>query len=321
MPENIAKPHILITGANGFIGKHLSIYLQKNGHMITETCRRCSNNITHKEQQCFSIGDIDNTTQWQTALTGIDQVIHLAARVHIMQETDKNPLAAFRLVNTEGTLNLAKQAVRAGVKRFIYLSTIKVNGEETSNTPFFADDQPVPQDPYAISKLEAEQKLLELGLESGLEVVIIRPPLVYGSGVKGNFERLINLMNKSIPLPFLEIHNTRSLVSIQNLCSFIQTCVVHPKAVNEIFLVSDGQDLSTSELLKKISHALNKKNTLFYLPKGLLKFLSHILGRNAEYQRLTSSLQLDITKNQQLLNWQPIESVDDGIAKACLPAL
>ncbi len=321
MPSDIAKLHILITGANGFIGKHLSVYLQENGHNITEACRCCSNNMIQKKQQCFSIGDIDNTTQWKTALTGIDQVIHLAARVHIMQETDKNPLAAFRLVNTEGTLNLARQAISAGVKRFIYLSTIKVNGEETSNTPFFADDQPVPKDPYAISKLEAEQKLLELGLKSGLEVVIIRPPLVYGYAVKGNFKRLINLMNKSIPLPFSRIQNTRSLVSIQNLCSFIQTCVLHPKAVNQIFLISDGQDLSTSELLKKISYALNKKNTLFYLPKGLLKFLSQILDRNTEYQRLTGSLQLDITKNQQILNWQPIESVDNGIAKACLPAL
>jgi len=242
-------------------------------------------------------------------------VIHLAARVHVMQETHADPLTAFREVNTQGTINLAKQAVAAGVKRFIYLSSIKVNGEKTTTIPFHADDSANPLDPYAISKFEAEQQLLTLGQETGLEIVIIRPPLVYGPAVKGNFSRLISLVNKSIPLPLAKINNARSLVNIQNLCSLIQVCLDHPKAAGEVFLVSDGEDLSSSELFEKIAQALDKKNRLFYLPKGLLKLLTGIIGRQAEFQRLFDSLQVDISKNQQLLGWQPNVRVMQGIQK------
>jgi len=310
---------ILITGSGGFIGQYLTTSLQKKSchgnssdYDIIYTYRHLPEGLSSNNSSHFSVGNIDAQTQWQAALTDVNSVVHLAARVHVMQETDADPLAAFRAVNTQGTINLARQAVSAGVKRFIYLSSIKVNGEKTTDSPFYADDQPEPQDPYAISKFEAEQQLLALGKETGLEVVIIRPPLVYGPGVKGNFSRLIKLVDKSLPLPLAGINNIRSLVNIQNLCSLIQTCLVHPKAPGEIFLVSDGQDLSTSELFEHIAQALRKKNRLFYLPAGLIKFVTYMLGRKAEYERLFDSLQVDISKNEQLLGWNPEVSVAEG---------
>ena len=314
---------ILITGSSGFIGQYLTHSLQKKSshgnasdYDIVHTYRHLPEGLTATNSSHFSVGNIDSKTQWQVALAGVDVVVHLAARVHVMKETHADPLEAFRAVNTQGTLNLARQAVAAGVKRFVYLSSIKVNGEQTLDKAFYADDKPVPQDPYAVSKFEAEQQLLALGKETGLEVVIIRPPLVYGPGVKGNFSRLIKLVNKSIPLPLAGINNSRSLVSIQNLCSLIETCLVHPKAAGEVFLVSDGQDLSTSELFKQIAMALGKSSRLFYLPQGWLRFMTHILGRSAEYERLSGSLQVDISKNEQLLGWLPEVSVATGIRHA-----
>ena len=314
---------ILVTGSSGFIGQYLSNSLQKNcshgnacNYDIVHTYRHLPEDLSSKNSSHFSVGNIDSKTQWQSALAGVDVVIHLAARVHVMNETHADPLEAFRAVNTHGTMNLARQAVAAGVKRFVYLSSIKVNGEQTLDKSFYADDKPAPQDPYAVSKFEAEQQLLALGKETGLEVVIIRPPLVYGPGVKGNFSRLIKLVKKSIPLPLAGINNSRSLVSIQNLCSLIEVCLLHPKAAGGVFLVSDGQDLSTSELFKQIAMALGKKSRLFHLPQSWLRFMTHALGRGAEYERLFGSLQVDITKNEQLLGWQPEVSVEAGIRHA-----
>ena len=314
---------ILITGSSGFIGQYLTSSIQKNSchgnandYDIISTYRHLPEGLNSNNSSHFSVGNIDSKTQWQSALADVDVVVHLAARVHVMQETHADPLEAFRAVNTQGALNLARQAVAAGVKRFVYLSSIKVNGEQTLDKPFFADDKPAPQDPYGVSKFEAEQQLLAFGKETGLEVVIIRPPLVYGPGVKGNFSRLIKLVNKSIPLPFSGINNARSLVNIQNLCSLIETCLVHSKAAGQVFLVSDGQDLSTSELLAQIAQALGKKSQLFYLPGALLKFLTYSIGRRAEYERLFGSLQVDISKNEQLLGWKPNVSVETGINKA-----
>ncbi|MCU7938290.1 MAG: SDR family oxidoreductase [gamma proteobacterium symbiont of Bathyaustriella thionipta] len=305
--------NVLITGSNGFVGQYLAHYLSGAGDDVIRAYRHLPDKISMESKAHFAVGNIDAQTQWQLALTDVDCVVHLAARVHVMQETDADPLAAFRAVNTEGTLNLARQAVAAGVKRFIYLSSIKVNGEQTSDIPFSADDQPNPQDPYAISKFEAEQQLLALGRETGLEVVIIRPPLVYGPAVKGNYSRLIKLVDKSLPLPLAGINNARSLVNIQNLCSLIQTCLLHPEAAGEIFLVSDGQDLSTSELFAQIAQALGKKSRLFYLPSGLIKLLTYMLGRQSEYERLFGSLQVDISKNKQLLDWQPEVSIQSAM--------
>ena len=305
---------VLITGSNGFVGHYLASYLQKHEYDIVYTFRDIPE-YAQCIQPSFAIGNIDSNTQWQPALENVNTVVHLAARVHVMKETLTDPLSEFRKVNTEGTLNLARQALEAGVKRFVYLSSIKVNGEYTDAVPFSADDPPHPQDPYAISKYEAEQLLLELGHKTDLEIVIIRPPLIYGPGVKGNFRRLINLIKKNIPLPLAGIYNARSLVSIQNLCSLIEVCLYHPHAANEIFLVSDGNDLSTSELLEQLTEVMKKKNHLFYVPVFLVKIVTNLLGRSSEFERLFGSLQVDISKNKQLLNWQPLESVQTALGK------
>lgn len=316
---------VLITGSNGFIGQALASSLQSiasehstKSIALVKTYRQLPESSAGKIADYFAVGDINAQTQWQDALAGVDVVVHLAARVHVMQETNADPLAAFREVNTQGTVNLARQAVAAGVKRFIYLSSIKVNGEYTTDQPFCAEDKPAPQDPYAISKFEAEQQLLKLGEQTGLEIVIIRPTLVYGAGVKGNFRRLIQLVDKSFPLPFADIKNARSLVNIQNLCSLIQTCLTHPKAAGEVFLVSDGWDVSTSELFAYIAEALGKKSHLFYLPASLIYFFTRLLNKNAEYERLFGSLQVDIKKNEQLLGWKPETSVETAIKKTVM---
>jgi UDP-glucose 4-epimerase len=304
----------LITGSSGFVGTFLGNFLQSLKYSVINTYR--TNPDRNNPQDQHVIGNIDADTQWQTALLDVDAVVHLAARVHIMEETVHEPINAFRQVNTQGTLNLAKQAVEAGVKRFIYLSTIKVNGEQTFEKSFLADDTPNPQEPYAVSKFETEQQLLKLGQETGLEVVIIRPVLVYGPGVKGNFLRLMQLVNKGLPLPLGGIKNKRSLVSVTNLCSLITLCLNHEKAAGEVFLISDGQDLSTSELFKKIAAAMHKPSRLFFLPARSLYWLTRLLKRTAEYERLCGSLQVDISKNEQLLGWKPKQSVEEGIQMA-----
>jgi len=257
VPEN-ANKKVLITGANGLIGRFLGHYLLENDCQLVHALRS-PNSIQQAlaAGQLQYIGNIDAGTDWSQALKNVDIVVHLAARVHVMEETAANPLLAFEKTNYHGTINLAKQAISAGVKRFIYLSSIKVNGEQTQEQPFSADDPLASlNDPYALSKQQAELALLDLQQQGLLEVVIIRPPLVYGAGVKGNFLRLIQLVEKQLPLPLKQIKNLRSLVSVNNLCSLIQCCIEHPKASGQVFLVSDGKDISSSELLLQISHYL-----------------------------------------------------------------
>jgi len=298
---------ILLTGANGFVGQFLGHYLNNHHYNLVHTLRHPSS----KKQDLADgrieyIGNITAKTDWSKALTRIDCVIHLAARVHVMKETAANPLQAFQQTNLHGTVNLAKQAIQAGVKRFIYLSSIKVNGEKTQNVSFQADD-PEQQlnDSYALSKQQTEKALLELHQQGLIEVVIIRPPLVYGPGVKGNFLRLIKLVEKQWPLPLDKINNQRSLVSVNNLSSLIQTCIEHQQASGEVFLVSDGNDLSSSELFSHLADILGCKNRLFYFPRNILKVLTTFLGKSKEFERLFNSLRVDIKKNQQLLGWQP----------------
>jgi nucleoside-diphosphate-sugar epimerase len=227
-----------------------------------------------------------------------------------MDDTATNPLDEFRKVNVDGTLNLARQAAQAGVERFVFISSIKVNGESTPlEQPFHADDVPMPVDAYGISKHEAEQALRQLADETGMEVVIIRPPLVYGAGVKANFYSMMRWLDKGIPLPLGAIHNQRSLVALDNLVDLILTCTQHPAAANQTFLVSDGEDLSTSELLRRMANALGKSATLLPIPAGWLQFGAALLGKSAVAQRLCGSLQLDIVKTRQLLNWTPPVSV------------
>ena len=305
---------ILITGATGFVGHHLLQRLLTDAHHTPITAVRRSSNLP-KGTQTVTIGDLLPNTDWSKALSGVDTVIHLAARVHIMQDTTTDPLTAFRITNTAGTLNLAHQAVATGVSRFIFLSSIKVNGEHTElGKPFTADDEGyIPTDPYGISKYEAEQGLRELALRTGMEVVIIRPPLVYGPGVKANFLSMMRWLHKSIPLPLGSIHNQRSLVALPNLIDLITICINHPAAANQTFIVSDSEDLSTTELIQRLGSALNNPARLLPVPQQLLETTLTIVGKRAIAQRLCGNLQVDISKTRELLDWDPPVTVDEAL--------
>ncbi len=261
------------------------------------------------------VGDIGPSTNWDKALETCTAVIHLAARVHMVDEKSYDPLAEFRRVNVDGTAALARQAAAAGVRRFVFVSSIKVNGEFTlPGLPFHAEDRPAPQDPYALSKWEAEQKLHEIASATGMEVVIIRPPLVYGPGVKANFETMMRWMACGVPLPLASVHkNRRSLVSVGNLVDLILLCLKHPAAANQTFLVSDGEDLSTVQLLNRVAESMGKSPRLFPMPLAFIRFLLTLSNRPQIYQRLCGSLQLDITKTRTLLGWIPPDSVDVGL--------
>jgi len=263
------------------------------------------------------VGEIVGTTDFSEALAGITTVVHLAARAHIMRDTAADPLTAFRAVNVEGTLNLARQAVESGVKRFVFVSSIKVNGEATKlGMPFSADDMPAPLDPYGVSKMEAEQGLRQIAAETGMEVVIIRPPLVYGPGVKANFAALMRAVQRGWPLPLGAVHNQRSLVALDNLVDFIVTCLSHPQAANQTFLVSDGHDLSTTELVRGLARAAGVPARLLPVPVWALQAGASLLGKGDVVQRLCGNLQVDISKASNLLGWVPPVSVDEGLRRA-----
>lgn len=306
---------ILITGATGFVGSVLTHYLYNKGYPLILAVRSKEKRFPSDIQQVL-IGQILPDTDWTSALEKVDVVIHLAARVHIMNDRAANPLEEFRKVNTFSTINLAQQAVKAGVKRFIFISSIKVNGETNIGLqPFRADDIHVPSDPYGLSKYEAEKGLFEISKETGMKVVVIRPSLVYGLGVKGNFRSMMHWLRRRIPLPLGAIHNKRSFVAIDNLVDFIATCIQHPLAANEVFMVSDGEDISTSELLERLSKALGKPANLIPVPQKLLEMLLRLIGKQSIAKRLCGSLQVDIRKNKELLGWEPSISVDEGLKK------
>lgn len=245
-------------------------------------------------------------------------MVHCAARVHAINDKSSDPLAEFRRVNVEGTANLARQAVAAGVRRFVYMSSIKVNGEFTeAGHPFTADDHPLPEDPYGVSKHEAEQALRQIAADTGMEVVIIRPPLVYGPGVKANFESMMRWLARGVPLPLAAVtENRRSLVALDNLVDLIVNCLSHPAAANQTFLVSDGEDLSTADLLRRMGTAMSHPAHLFYMPLSVLKLGAQVVSNPGIYQRLCSSLQLDIAKTRQILGWAPPVSVEEGLLRA-----
>ena len=262
-------------------------------------------------------GDLTATTNWSAALERVSAVLHCAARVHVMTDASANPLDEFRRVNVQGTLSLARQAAAAGVRRFVFISSIKVNGESTqAGQPFTADDTSAPQDAYGISKMEAEQGLRELSAQTGMEVVIIRPPLVYGPGVKANFAAMMRWLQRGVPLPLGAIHNQRSLVALDNLVDLIVTCITHPAAANQTFLVSDGEDVSTTELLRRMGQAMGKPARLLPVPASWLKLAATLVGKREVAQRLCGSLQVDIEKTRQLLGWSPPFSLDQGLKKA-----
>lgn len=304
---------VLVTGATGFVGKALLARLLKGGIRVVAAVRGSSE--LPAPASTMRIENLDGHTQWLDGLKDVDVVIHSAARVHVMNDTDADPLAAFRRVNVEGTLNLARQAAVAGVKRFIFISSIKVNGEETENgRRYLADDVPAPADPYGISKMEAEQGLRELAKETLLEVVIIRPVLVYGPGVKANFLSMMRWLDRGVPLPFGSIDNRRSLVALDNLVDLIVTCMDHPAAKNQTFLVSDGDDLSTTGLLSKMAQALGRNARLLPVPSKLLELGAILLGKRSLSQRLCGSLQVDIEKTRTVLGWNPPMSIEEALA-------
>ncbi len=306
--------HVLITGASGFVGSRLVETLKdKDGVQVTGAVRRQV--AEHKDGiKQINVGELSPETDWTAALVDVDVVIHAAARVHVMNDVESDPLAVFRKVNVEGTLNLARQAVASGVSRFIFISSIKVNGEGTvPGKPFTADDMPAPLDPYGISKMEAEAGLRDIAAGSNLEVVIIRPVLVYGPGVKANFLNMMRWLDKGIPLPFGSISNRRSLVALDNLVDLIITTTTHPAAANQTFLVSDGEDLSTTQLLRRMATALNKKASLLPIPSVLLSTGASLLGKKSLSQRLCGSLQVDIDKTCSLLSWRPLVTVDQAL--------
>ena len=291
---------ILVTGANGFLGKSITKELSKDINEIIFVTHNISNDS-------FAVGEIDENTIWADILSDCDVVIHLAARVHKMHDDSLNPLSDFRRINTAGTINLARQAMNAGVKRFIFISSIKVNGEE-SDFPYSEMSEPNPSDAYAISKWEAELGLNQLSQDGEMEIVIIRPPLIYGPGVKANFASMIKWVRRGLPLPFGSINNKRSMVAVENLVDFIMLCADRtksPKAANQTFLISDGADVSITELLNNVRAAYGTVMPLIPIPGSWLKFTLNLIGKSELSSRLLGSLTVDISKARNLLGWEP----------------
>lgn len=302
------KPRrVLVTGATGFVGRALCTALKESGHTVVPAVRRESGLPGE-----VVVGDIGPSTDWRDALPGCDAVVHLAARVHMMRDTAPDPLAAHRAANTEATLNLARQAARGGVKRFVFISTIKVNGEGR-DAPYRETDAPAPQDAYAISKWEAEEGLYQIAEETGLEIVILRPPLVYGPGVKANFLRLMRLVEKGWPLPLGAIRNRRSLLYLGNFVDAIRLCTEHPAAAGQTFLLDDGEAVSTPELIRRLAHAMGRPARLLPVPVGLLEFAGALLGKRAAVARLTGSLHVDSSAIRSRLEWTPPFSTQQGL--------
>lgn len=304
---------ILISGANGFVGRVLCDTLAKRCVAIRPGVRGAREQVSGVSP--YVVGDIGAHTDWAPALEDVSEVVHLASRVHVMNESGSDIDALYRATNTFGTLRLAQQAADAGVKRFVFLSSIKVNGEERDEA-YSENDQPAPIGPYATSKRDAELGLWEVADRSGMEVVVIRPPLVYGPGVKANFLSMMRWLHRGVPLPFGAISNRRSLVSIGNLVDFIITCVDHPAAANETFMVSDGEDLSTTDLLVRLAAALEVKARLIKVPVPVLRLGATMFGQGETLRRLCGSLCVDASKANRLLNWSPPLSVDDGLRAA-----
>lgn len=306
---------ILVTGANGFISRALIEKLLQSGYGVRGAVRAVYQDAA-LPLDTLAVGDIGWRTDWHEVLTDIDVVVHLAARAHVLKEQVSDPLVEFRRVNVGGTHSLVNQAVTAGVERFIYISSIGVLGNRTPGRPFKEEDPPMPCTHYARSKWEAEQVLQEVAKNKGLEVIIIRPPLVYGPGNPGNFLRLIDWLDRGLPLPLANIQNCRSLVCVDNLVDFLICCIEAPRAANNVFHVTDGHDLSTPDIIRQIAHALGRPARLFPFPSTLLRFGASLTGMSNVVCRLMDSLTIDIGKARLMLGWTPPVSVDMGVGRA-----
>lgn len=298
-----------MTGANGFVGTALVRQLVLQNYHVRAAVRR------HQKHEAISytlVGEVDAETNWAVALENVDVVIHLAARVHVMRDTAKNPLDEFRKVNVEGTRHLAESAAKSGVTRFVYVSSAKANGDEL-DTVYSELDKPNPQDDYGVSKWEAEKALHEISAITGMEIVIIRPPLVYGAGVKGNFSQMMTVLAKGLPLPFASVKNSRSLIYVDNLVDAIIACIKHPAAAGQTYLVSDGEDVSTPDLLRKLSFSMGKPAKLLSFSMVLILFAGRLLGKSDQINRLSGNLQVDSSKIRRELNWHPPYAMDEGL--------
>ena len=309
---------VLVTGGQGFIGRAIvAQYLELGRFEVLALTRQAPAANPVAGATYLPSGDLASQTEWQPELNNIHAIVHLAARVQVMHDAAADPLAAFRAVNFEGTMNLARQAAAAGVKRFVFVSSVKVNGESTPiGRPYVEADVPKPQDAYGQSKFEAENGLRQLSADTGMEVVIIRPPLVYGPGVKANFAALMRAVQRGCPLPLGAVHNQRSLVALDNLVDFIVTCTTHSQAANQTFLVSDGHDLSITELVRSLSQAAGVPARLLPVPVWALQAGATLLGKGDAVQRLCGNLQVDISKARSLLGWVPPVSVEEGLRRA-----
>lgn len=307
---------LLVTGANGFVGTALCQHLLKRGVDVvgavrTSSVRLPAGVISHV------VGEIGGQTDWRTALVRCDSVVHLAGLTQVRRESAGRALDTFRAVNVAGTLELARQAAQTGVRRIVFVSSIKVNGERTPpDRPFAADDPPAPEDAYALSKLEAERILLDLAEKTGMEVLIVRPPLVYGPGVKGNFAALVRAVRRRLPLPFAAVNNRRSLIALDNLVSFLALCADaerSPAAANEVFLVADGEDVSTPELIRRLGRAYGAPPRLVPVPPAWLALAARVLGKSSAAERLVGSLRIDDDKARTRLAWQPVVTMEEQL--------
>jgi nucleoside-diphosphate-sugar epimerase len=317
LKTEMVSGRILVTGADGFVGSALTTQLQECGYIVRAAVRtihasRARRRPSCTALECITLSDDSSDDETKDALKDVQTLVHLAARVHIMSDVSANPLHDFRRVNVRWTERRARLAVRQGVSRLVFLSSVKVNGEQTT-LPFTEQDTPHPEDPYGLSKWEAEQVIARVSAETGLETVIVRSPLVYGSEVQGNFLQLLKIIDSGIPLPFAAVHNQRSLIYRKNLLEALIQCVNVSRAAGETYLVSDGEDLSTPELIRRLGTALGVRVRLLKVPTAMLRCTASMLGKRNMIDRLVGSLQVDSSKIRRQLGWRPCWDVEAGI--------
>lgn len=306
--------NILVTGASGFIGRTLCAALVARGHRVRGAVREAGPRAAEGVESA-AVGDIGPHTSWDAALDSVQAVVHLAARAHVLRESEADPLAAFRRVNAAGTESLARAAARYGVKRLVFVSSIGVNGKVTHDSPFRPDDKPAPHSDYALSKWEAEAALWNVARDTGLEAVVVRPPLVYGPGVKANFLRLLRAVDAAVPLPLGSVRNRRSLLGVRNLVSFLEQSITHPAAAGETFLVADEEPVSTPELIRMLAELMRRPARLYRFPVAALRALAGAIGRRSLVDQLCESLWVDSSKAQRLLDWRPLVTLNEGLTE------